>query len=81
MNATEHHVIPMQIVKIFLEILIVFVFLVLLEMEQIVSVSLKPKEDKSYFIVNKKHGRHDSIFLIVITLHFLKLNFRYQRMR
>ena len=53
MNATEHHVIPMQIVKIFLEILIVFVFLVLLEMEQIVVVSLKPKENKSYFIVNK----------------------------
>ena len=53
MNAMEHHVIPMQIVKIFLEILIVFVFLVLLEMEQIVVVSLKPKENKSYFIVNK----------------------------
>ena len=43
----------MQIVKIFLELLIAFVVLDLLEMEQIVLVSLQPKADKSYFIVNK----------------------------
>ena len=43
----------MQIVKMFLELLIAFVVLDLLEMEQIVLVSLQPKADKSYFIVNK----------------------------
>ena len=37
----------------FLELLIAFVVLVLLEMKQIVLVSLQPKADKSYFTANK----------------------------
>ena len=49
----KHHVTPMLIVKMFLELLIAFVVLDLLEMEQIALVSLQPKADKSYFIVNK----------------------------
>ena len=43
----------MLIVTMFLELLIAFVNLDLLEMEQIVLVSLKPIADKSYFTVNK----------------------------
>ena len=43
----------MLIVTMFLELLIAFVNLDLLEMEQIVLVSLKPIADKSYFIANK----------------------------
>ena len=40
----KHHVIPTQIVKMFLELLIAFVVLDLLEMEQFVLVSLQPKQ-------------------------------------
>ena len=69
----EHHVISTQIVKMFLELLIAFVVLDLLEMEQIVLVSLQPKENKSYFIVNKNmEARHDSISLKV---YYIKLTF------
>ena len=68
----KHHVTPTQIVKMFLELLIASVDLDLLEMEQIVLASLQPKADKSYFIVNKKYGRHDIIFLKV---YFIELYF------
>ena len=53
MNAMEHHVILMLIVKMFLELSIAFVFLDLLEMEQIVLVSLQLKQTSLIFIVSK----------------------------
>ena len=58
----KHHVTPTQIVKMFLELLIAFVVLVLLEMEQFVLVSLKPKQTSLISLLTK-YGRHYSIFL------------------
>ena len=49
----KHHVILMQIVKIVLDILIAVVFLVLLEMEQIVLVSLQPKQTSLISLLTK----------------------------
>ena len=72
----------MQIVKMFLELLIAFVVLDLLEMEQIVLVSLQPKADKSYFTVNKNMEDMIVSFLkIFYKIVFLKIYYGYQRMQ
>ena len=61
----------MLIVKMFLELLIAFVVLDLLGMLQIVLVSLQPKGNKSYFIVNK--NMEDNFTFL--TAYFRKLSF------
>ena len=72
----------MLIVTMFLELLIAFVNLDLLEMEQIVLVSLKPIADKSYFIANKNMEDMIVSFLrIFYKIVFFKIYFRYQRMQ
>ena len=47
MNAIQYHVIPMLIVKMFLELLIAFVALYLQEMKQIVLVNFHREHNKS----------------------------------
>ena len=49
----KHHVIPMLIVKMFLELLIAFVVLDLLGMEQIALVSLQPKQTSLISLLTK----------------------------
>ena len=72
----------MLIVTMFLELLIAFVILDLLQMEQIVLVSLKPIADKSYFTVNKNMEDMIVSFLkIFYKIVFLKIYYGYQRMQ